>query len=139
MAAKDSEADRVVPVEEKRTGTKRAKVKRTKQKIGEEKNKTQESIGSTGGEIMKKKNHKLTEKIAFIWKKSIYDNNFHCTRCGTLLFDKLTDDVGFDVFNPTDAYCVKCRLLVAHTQKYDGPEPGGLLGHVSNAKGRFLR
>ena len=81
------------------------------------------------------------KKLAWIWKKSIYDNGFRCTRCGALLFDaeknRPTDGVGFDPAHPWRNFCVKCKLPVAVTQEYDGPEPPGIFGHVTNARGRF--
>ena len=81
------------------------------------------------------------KKIAWVWKKSVYDNGFKCTKCGALLFDtktnQPTDNVGFDPAMPWMNYCVKCKILVATTQEYDGPERPGIYGHVSNAKGEL--
>lgn len=62
-------------------------------------------------------------KKAFIWRKSIYDNNFKCNRCGAKLFDEEygmpTGNCGFNGEDETDnrIFCVKCKNLVA-TMKY---------------------
>ena len=50
---------------------------------------------------------------ALIWKKSIWDNNFRCTRCGELLFDKLRNTaLDIRTKNPEkpsgELYCGKC-------------------------------
>lgn len=90
---------------------------------------------------MKEVDPKPVNKLALVWKKTVYDNGFNCTRCGAPLFDTATnqptDNLGFDPLHPSQHYCMKCKLFVCYSQAYDGPELPGLFGHVTNARGKF--
>ena len=69
-------------------------------------------------------------KIAIVWKKSIYDNNFSCS-CGAKLWDidknEETENLGVDEKTMTDCYCMKCKNLVAKVKEFSG-EVNGTMG-----------
>lgn len=73
-------------------------------------------------------------KDMFVWRKSIYDNNFKCNQCGARLFstrtNKPTDNLvvdGDDVSNnnpkdPVICYCGKCQNAVATWQPVEATD-----------------
>lgn len=78
---------------------------------------------------------------SIIWKKSIYDNNFKCTKCGTKLFNiktnKPTDEFlvpeSLKIGKPDFAFCGKCHQTVA-TISFNGSEGvRGLHGNIDDA------
>ena len=69
------------------------------------------------------------EKGMFVWRKSVYDNNFKCNQCGTKLFNtKIQQPTDNLVVNGDDTddgstiycYCGKCQNAVATYQTIDG-------------------
>ena len=72
----------------------------------------------------------MSDKYALIWRKSIYDNEFRCTRCGAKLM-KLGGRLGRAQILPDGqtVICADCGYHVAHIEPYDGPlEPGKMGG-----------
>ena len=70
-------------------------------------------------------------KTAIVWKKSIYDNDFICTRCGLSLGDKDGMPVGDHLAVNRDdekdnrLFCIHCRQLVGVTKEVSDDETGG--------------
>lgn len=59
----------------------------------------------------------MSEKYALIWRKSIYDNEFRCTRCGAKLM-KLGGRLGRAQILPDGqtVICADCGYHVAHIE-----------------------
>lgn len=78
---------------------------------------------------------------SIVWKKSIYDNNFKCTKCGTKLFDAKTNEPTDNLMIPKDfkngkpsfALCGKCYQTVATISLNDIEGVGGLHGNINDA------
>lgn len=69
---------------------------------------------------------------AFVWRESVYKNDFRCSHCGAKLFDveaeQPTDFLGVDPEQPENCHCMKCKTLVAVLREYDGEATGPLMG-----------
>ena len=70
-------------------------------------------------------------KIAFIWKKSVYNNGFRCPTCGAALFDMATNSPTDNLIlvpplpAPASCYCGQCGTPVAVVKpNTDGYAPG---------------
>ena len=73
-------------------------------------------------------------KDMFVWRKSIYENNFKCNQCGAKLFNPKTgqptdnlvvdaDDANIqDPKDPIFCYCGKCQNAVATWQPVDAED-----------------
>ena len=72
--------------------------------------------------------------IVFIWKKSVYRNDFRCPDCGAALFNAATnaptDDLIFSSPPPAsaDCYCGRCGAHVASAKPNTGGFAPGLRG-----------
>ena len=66
----------------------------------------------------------------FVWRKSIYDNNFKCNECGAKLFNVKTgptNNLALDADAKTEeekhlCYCAKCQNVVATWQEIEDDE-----------------
>ena len=74
-------------------------------------------------------------KDMFVWRKSVYDNDFKCNQCGTKLFNTKTkqptdnlvvsgDEDLENVKEPVICYCGKCQNAVATWQPVEGRKVG---------------
>ena len=72
-------------------------------------------------------------KDMFVWRKSVYDNNFKCNQCGAKLFnsktgrptDNLVVDADIDlsdVKEPIYCFCGKCQNAVATWQPVEAEQ-----------------
>ena len=84
---------------------------------------------------------------SIVWKKSIYDNNFKCTKCGTKLFNTKTNEPT-DKFmvsesrengKPSFALCGKCYQTVATISFNDIEGVGGLHGNINDALEEYTK
>ena len=70
-------------------------------------------------------------KDAIIWRKSVYENGFCCTLCGTKLRERdpiVLEDVLF---------CPQCHFVVACVKKVDVPaDASGFLGNLEEYERR---
>lgn len=72
----------------------------------------------------------MMKRIAYIWRKSIYDNDYRCNKCGAELYDPekgklIKNNVRITHFlSDVEVYCRKCMNHVAHVTEidYDGTE-----------------
>lgn len=64
------------------------------------------------------KTHKQT---AFIWRESIYKNNFKCSKCGTTLADMDGTPKGNVLYDPSEdiLVCPKCGQVVAKIKEIE--------------------
>lgn len=78
----------------------------------------------------------MSEKNALIWRKSIYDNEFRCTKCGAQLM-RPGGRLGRAAILPEHiVICADCGYHVAHIEPYDGPlEPGETGGEWISEEG----
>ena len=82
----------------------------------------------------------MSEKYALIWRKSVYDNEFRCTKCGAKLM-KLGGRLGRAQILPDGqtVICADCGYHVAHIEPYDGPlEPGETGGEWISEEGGVI-
>ena len=78
---------------------------------------------------------------SIVWKKSIYDNNFKCTRCGTKLFDIKNNVPTDELMVPEDfkngkpgyALCGKCYQTVATISLNAIQGVAGMHGNINDA------
>lgn len=78
---------------------------------------------------------------SIVWKKSIYDNDFKCTKCGTKLFnaetneptDKFMVPKSFENGKPSVACCGKCYQTVATISFNNLEGVSGLHGNINDA------
>lgn len=63
-------------------------------------------------------------KRAYVWRKSVYDNNYRCAKCGNLLFDgKKPVNVTWRYINDKKCiFCNKCNDVVAYSMMIVAPE-----------------
>lgn len=68
-------------------------------------------------------------KSATIWRKSIYDNGYKCTKCGRTLFIEKENRFGDTVTFGGFVYC-NCGYCVARLTMVDAPEDAkGMMGN----------
>lgn len=84
---------------------------------------------------------------SIVWKKSIYDNDFKCTKCGTKLFD-IKNNVPTDEFmvpenlgngKPGFAVCGRCYQTVATISLNGSEGVGGLHGNIDDALEEYAK
>ncbi|MEE3311877.1 MAG: hypothetical protein VZR30_04520 [Acutalibacteraceae bacterium] len=75
-------------------------------------------------------------KEAYIWRKSIWDNKFKCTKCGRQLFVVDKNDLGDAVIIGNTVFC-NCGYSVAMIELVDVPdEAKGLMGDIEEYRRR---
>lgn len=64
------------------------------------------------------------KRQAFIWRKSIYENDFRCNVCGAKLFNSkkgklIEKNIVVLPGNDSNLFCIKCRNHVAKVREID--------------------
>ena len=81
----------------------------------------------------------MSEKYALIWRKSIYDNEFRCTKCGAKLMRPGGRLGRAQILPEHNVICADCGYHVAVIRPYDGPlEPGETGGEWISEEGGEL-
>ena len=63
-------------------------------------------------------------KTAFIWRESVYKNDFKCNECGTVLATTSGEPLGTTLYDNRNGnlICPDCGNCVAMTKEIDAPE-----------------
>lgn len=79
----------------------------------------------------------MKKKTIFIWRESVYMNDFKCNICGNKVAHKTGEPMS-DTLVGQDTqtlYCSKCMNPVAYYKRIKTKMKPGLHGHISNFEG----
>lgn len=64
------------------------------------------------------------KKTAFIWRESVYKNDFCCSHCGTAVGMSNGEPLGSTLFSESQGllFCPDCKTVVAKITEIDAPE-----------------